>query len=91
MYNNNTGGLSLNFFCKTCEHNKVPVSIRKKFNKYVKKLFYECPIEDETIDGCTVKYLMVGWTSFFNFLQKKDLLTDDEKSELEKIGWKGTA
>lgn len=62
--------MNLNNCCLDCAHRKIPDEIKRKFNEKVYRLFYECPLKDKRITGCTIKYISIDWDSFLAHLEK---------------------
>jgi hypothetical protein len=76
----------MQFFCNSCDHRKVPASIKTKFNIHVKKMFIECPISSEYICGCTIKFITIDWGAFSKWLKDNQILEDSEEKVLKVIG-----
>lgn len=77
----------MNKFCKNCTHRLIPKILKNKFNNLNYPLFVNDFMDDPKVIGCTVKFIKMKWKEFFVFLLERDLLTDKEKKELEKLGW----
>lgn len=73
-------------FCDSCEYRKIPDSIKKKFNEYVKPLFFDCPVTKEHIAGCTVKLIPIDWKSFSRWLKDNTLLEEAEEKTMKVVG-----
>lgn len=78
----------MNNFCNSCKHRKIPKILKVKLNEYYYPYFVFCPISDNQIFGCRIKYLDVEWDNFYKYLLERDLLTKNEINNLKKIGWK---
>jgi len=71
-------------FCKSCSSKDVPNFIKEKYNSYVKPTFTECPIYDEKIAGCILRYKDFKWKFFIEWLKDNSLLNNSELKILEK-------
>ena len=60
----------MNKCCINCPHRKISSELKAEFNRLVNKVFYECPLNDEKIFGCTVKYMNIDWVSFMEYLEE---------------------
>lgn len=63
----------MNKCCINCQHRKIPAEVKASFNDLVNKLFYECPLNDKRIYGCTVKYMNIDWANFMEYLKENAL------------------
>lgn len=77
----------MNKFCKNCDHLSIPPEIKEFYNKYIFPLFFESPMHDDRIFGCTVKYQHIDWSEFINFLLKKNIITR-KQLEIFELKWK---
>jgi len=73
-------------FCNSCDNRKIPESVKKKFNQYVKPLFFDCPITKSNVIGCTVKYVVIDWKSFSRWLKDNTLMDETEENTLKVVG-----
>lgn len=76
----------MNEFCKNCINRKVPLSIKKKFNKQYVTTFLECPTSDPKVVGCLIKERKIEWGAFAIWLNDNGDLTQDEAMALAKAG-----
>lgn len=77
----------MNDFCKTCQHLEIPKILKNKFNKIHFPLFINHPLDEKNVVGCVVKYQNIDWSTFFEFLVNKNLLTKTEYEKLRNDGW----
>lgn len=64
----------MNKFCRTCPHRLISNEVKEKFNELIKETFLECPIDDENVAGCTIKFLDIDWDNFREYLKKKKIV-----------------
>ena len=74
----------LNYFCEDCKHRKIPEIIKRKFNEEVKETFFECPLDNEDIIYCFVKFYRINWEKFVNYLIEEEKLTSEEIKTLKE-------
>jgi len=78
----------MNRFCKNCPHSEVPAVLKELYRDMAPLNFFkECPINNDKIYGCTMKYLLIDWKSVCKYSFQKGLLTRDEKKVLADKGW----
>ena len=78
--------MSIQNFCLNCPHRKIPKTIKEKFNEYVEPKFFECPIYDENVVGCLIKYTKIEWKAMTNWLIDNNLLDKEEEKVLIGLG-----
>jgi hypothetical protein len=73
-------------FCTSCPHRLAPKSIRLKFNEFVRPMFFDCPLTQKHVVGCTIKFITIDWKAFANWLKDNNQMTDDEIKTMKVVG-----